>query len=314
MKIHNQISRPAMMYLALLLVLISQTACTDDFIGKITRNAKVETLVPAFQANDGLSVDRFGTVYASSFSNFAGTEVLKVNPKTGVIGVAVDSLVAPTGNVVDKAGNIYVVNNIRRLSADSNQTKADVLKFATDGTRTVLATLPGFPSGIAIDPEGNLFVANYSLPVVHKIGFDGIATVFVQDPKLAGGVGITFDKRNNLFVGNFISGDILKISPSSTVELLATIPTRTENVVIGYITYFAGSIFATAIGENAIYRVSMDGEATLFAGNGIQATVDGSLDEASFNVPNGITADPFRKVLYVTEGGTEGALRVIRFR
>ncbi len=314
MKTHPLIPKTKMTYLALVLLLVSQTSCTDDFIGKVTKNAKVETLVANFQANDGLSVDRFGNVYASDFSNYTGTEVLKVNPKTGAVEVAVDSLVAPTGNVVDKAGNIYVVNNIRRMSPESNLTQADVLKLAKDGTRTVLATLPGFPSGIAIDREGNLFVSNYSFQGVHKISTDGTVTIFARDPKLFGGVGITFDKKNNLFVGSFITGDILKVSSSGSVEVFATIPTVTENVVIGYITYFAGSIFATAIGENAIYRVSMDGEATLFAGNGTKATEDGSLEEASFDNPNGITADPYRKALYITDAGAEGALRVIRFR
>jgi len=275
----------------------------------------VETLVQDFQANDGLSVDRHGTIYASNFANFMGTEVLKVNPNTAVVEVAVNDLRAPTGNVVDKSGNIFVVNNVRRLSAESNELQGDVVKVTEDGTRSVLATLPGFPSGITLDKEGNAYVSNFFFPGVHKITPSGEVTVFAQDNRLFGGVGIVFDNKGTLFVGNFTTGDILKISPDRSVEVLATIPTVQEQVVIGYITYLAGTIFATAPGEHVIYRISMSGEAKIFAGSGIQESVDGKLMEASFDTPNGITADQKRKVLYVTEGGPDGAnLRVIKLK
>ncbi len=290
------------------------SSCTDDFIGKISEKAKVETVVANFPANDGLSIDRQGNVFASNFANFGGTQVVKANPRTGDFEIAVDSLVAPTGNFVDRRGNIFVVNNIRFTAQNDGTTEADVLKVSPDGTRTVVATLPGFPSGITLDRAGNIFVSNFSFPGVHKINTAGEISLFADDARLAGGVGIDFDNRGNLFVGNFATGDIVKILPDGSTELLATIPTVVENVVIGYITYFAGSIFATGVGENVIYRVNMTGEVTPFAGNGAPASVDGSLDEASFLQPNGITADPLRKVVYISELSGQGGLRAIKFK
>lgn len=282
--------------------------------GPILENAKVETLVTNFKASDGLSIDRKGNIYASNFAAFTGTEVLKTNPKTGEVSVAVDGLVAPTGNVVDRQGNIYVVNNIRFVSGASGPTQADVLKVAPDGTREVLATLPGFPAGITLDRYNNAYVSNFSFPGVHKVTPTGAISIYAQDDRLFGGVGIDFDNRGNLFVGNFSSGDILKIASDGNVELLATLPTVEENVVIGYIIYSAGNIFATAIGEHVIYKINMDGKATIFAGNGVQATVDGPLEEASFDTPNGIAVDPFRKRIYVSEGAGDGALRVLKLK
>ncbi|QLG44858.1 NHL repeat-containing protein [Costertonia aggregata] len=282
--------------------------------GPILKKAKVETLVNNFEATDGLSVDRSGNIYASNFSAFTGTTVLKTNPFTGQTSVAVDSLVAPLGNTTDRQGNIYVVNNIRFLSREQGTTQADVLKVAPDGSREVLATLPGFPAGIVLDRNNNAYVSNFDFPAIHKVAPNGDVSILVQDERLRGGVGIDFDKHGNLIVGNFATGDIFLINPNLEIKVLATIPTVVEGFVIGYITYFAGSVFATAISEHVIYKVSMSGEVTVFAGNGTQETVDGSLEGASFNGPNGIAADPIRKRIYISENSGEGALRVIKFQ
>ncbi|QCW99057.1 hypothetical protein FGM00_02595 [Aggregatimonas sangjinii] len=318
MKTSKGVQKNNMVYVMIVTCIFIQYSCSDYYeqlFERKSKNARVETLVQDFQASDGLSVDKNGTIFASNYAGFMGTEVLKVNPRTATVEVAVNDLRAPTGNVVDRFGNIFVVNNVRRLSPDSNELQGDVLKVLKDGTRTVIGTLPGFPSGITLDHKGNVYVSNFYFSGVHKITPDGEVSVFVQDDRLYGGVGIDFDNKGNLFVGNFSTGDILKISPDKSLEVLATIPTVREGFVIGYITYFGESIFATAVGEHVIYRVSMSGEAKIFAGSGIQESVDGKLMEASFDTPNGITADPKRKVLYVTEGGeSAGALRVLKFK
>ncbi|AWX45876.1 hypothetical protein HME9304_02906 [Flagellimonas maritima] len=314
MNVVNRIKKFKFLILVLAAFTGIQFSCTEDFIGPVLKKARVETIVADFPANDGLSVDRSGNVYASNFSGYSGTQIFKVNPRTASVEAAVDSLVAPTGNVIDKNGSIYVANNIRKIAPDSGLLQGDIVRIDSDGTRTVLATLPGFPSGIAIDRKGNIFAANYYFPGVHKITPEGEVSVFVSDQRLLYCVGITFDEKGNLFVGNFNSGEILKINSDASIESLATLPTVVEGLVIGYITYFAGSIFATGIGENVIYRVSMSGEAKIFAGSGEKTTTDGNLMQASFDRPNGITADHLRKVLYITESGDSVSLRAIKFK
>ena len=290
------------------------SSCTDDFIGKISEKAKVETVVPNFLGNDGVSVDRQGKVLTSNFGNFSGTEVLRTNPRTGDFEIAVDSVLAPTGNAVDRNGNIFVVNNIRFTAENDGTTEADVIKVLPDGTRTVLATLPGFPSGLTLDNRGNAYVSNFSFPGVHKVTPEGEATVFAEDVRLGGSVGIDFDNKGNLYVGNFVSGEILKIKRDGAVELLATLPIIVDDFVIGYLTHFAGSLFVTAIGENVIYRVSLSGDISVFTGNGQAGTIDGPLEEASFNSPNGIAVDPIRRVIYISEFGAGGGLRAIKLK
>ncbi len=294
--------------------LLYLSSCTDDFIGKVSEKATVETVVPNFLGNDGVSIDRQGNVLVSNFGNFSGTEVVKAMPRTGNFEVAVDSLVAPTGNAVDKNGNVIVVNNIRFTAANDGSTEADVLKVSPDGTRTVLATLPGFPSGLTLDRRGNAYVSNFELPLVHKVTPNGEVSVYVEDPRIAGSVGLDFDNKGNLYVGNFATGEIIKVATDGTLESLATLPTAVEGFVLGYLTHFAGSLFVTAIGENVIYRVTLSGDLSLFAGNGELGTTDGALEEASFSSPNGIAVDPFRRIIYISEFSAGGGLRAIKLK
>ena len=299
---------------AILLLSIMSCQEIDDFAGNPSVNPRVETLIEGFGANDGLSIDISGRLYASNFAGYGGTEVLKVDPRKATVVDTISDLRAPTGNTIDISGNVYIVHNIRRISADTQETFADVIKVSKTGERTVLATLPGFPSGITLDKRGNVYVSNYILPVIHKITTDGVLSEYVNDPLLAGGVGIDFDSRDNLYVGNFVTGNIVKIDKNVNISIFATIPTVVPNTVIGYISYASEAIFATAIGENVIYKVDMQGNASIFAGNGEKMTADGSLSESSFNRPNGIVADAIRKVIYVSEADPNGSLRVIRLR
>ena len=270
---------------------------------------KVQTVTTNLGANDGLSIDGNGILYASNFNEFMGTQVVKIDPGSETIEEAVGNLRAPTGNVVDSLGNIFVVHNVRRVEPESDDLIGDVIKIDGEGNRTTLATLPGFPSGITLDQEGNLYVSNFAFPGVHKVDMNGEITVYAQDTRLTGGVGIDFGDDGNLFVGNFGTGAILRIDTARSVDVLTTLPTVQQGVVIGYLTVFEGSIYATAAGENVIYKVTFTGEASIFAGSGASSTMDGSLLEASFNTPNGIVGDANNNVLYVTEVG--GALRLI---
>lgn len=278
--------------------------------GSDTENAKVTTIIDDFPANDALSVDRSGKIYGSNFGNFGssggtGTTLVQVQPRQNDFVVLVDNLIGPLGNAVDRAGNIYVNNA-------NNFQSADVLKIAKNGSQEVLATIGGFPSGMAIDNDNNLYISNFITPTVHKVTPGGEVVLIANDARLAGGVGIDFDDMGNLLVANYLNGEIFSVSLDGDVEFIASIPTVVENFVIGYITFYGGFIYATAIGENLIYKASLEGDVSVFAGNGEPVTIDGPLLDASFNAPNGITVDPIRRVLYISEFGGSGSLRAIK--
>lgn len=269
---------------------------------------ETSTLVENFMANDALSVDTNGNIYASNYGVYDasiiqgnGKTALKVSP-SGEVEEYVSNLASPVGNAIDASGNFYVNN-------DNDFTSGDLLKVATDGTQAVIATIGGYPAGILLGTDGNFYISNYSNPTISKVTPNGALTNFSNDSRLTGGVGIAYDDNGNIIVGNLISGDILSIDPNGAVSLIATIPTVVQNSVVGYITFFEGHVYATGISSNIIYKVSLDGTIVDFAGNGTRASIDGELTKASFNGPNGITVDKKKRVLYVTEAS--GRLRVI---
>lgn len=273
-------------------------------------NAEVETVISDFPANDALSTDRRGNVYASNFGAFVGSggtgkSLFKVNPfKKELVEVAND-LTGPLGNVVDNKGNIYVNNG-------NDFVNADILKIAKDGTQSIIATIDGFPSGMAIDQSNNLYISNFVSPTIHKVTSEGEVSVFANDARLAGCVGVDFDNNGNLIAGNYLNGEIFSVNMDGEVEFIGAIPKVVDNFVLGYLTFFKGFIYATAIGENLIYKISLAGDVSVFAGNGEPASIDGPLLDASFNVPNGITVDSNRKTLYISEFGPAGGLRAIK--
>ncbi|WP_299433187.1 hypothetical protein [uncultured Aquimarina sp.] len=294
----------------LLMIAVTYTSCHGD---PINREAEVETVVTDFPGNDAVTVDRRGNVYVSEYGQFVetggtGTRVMKVS-KDGEVSEFITGLKGPLGSAVDNQGNFYV-------NHAGNLVTGEVLKVAPDGSKEILATVDGWPTGLTLDHENNIYVTNFLSPTVHKITQEGTVTVYATDNRLAGGVGIDFDRKGNLIVGNFATADILSIDPEGNVSLVTNIPDIVVNGFgIGYITVAGNSVFATGLGVNKIFRVSLrNGEVNEFAGTGEAATLDGLAEEASFNGPNGITTDRYTKSLYISEFGGIGAVRRIRLR
>ncbi|WP_375560004.1 hypothetical protein ACE193_20140 [Bernardetia sp. OM2101] len=278
---------------------------SEEFILSSPPQIQVTTLVNRINANDGVSVDAEGNIYTSNYGQNAGREVLKITP-SGDVSTFVDGLQGPLGNAMDSQGNFYVAHK-------NTFAEGTITKIAPNGTRTDVAVLSGYIAGIKLDADDNLYVTNYLQGRIDKITPEGAVSVFVSDPLLAGGVGIDFDEDGNIWVGNYINGDILKVTPAGEVTKIATIPTTVNNNVIGYITYLNGFVYATALGENRIYKVSPNGMLEQFAGNGTQQTKDGDLLEAAFAAANGIASDKVNNILYITQATTNKfALRKIQ--
>ena len=311
MKTHTKNFGIKNLFLPLLFIIsISCISCQGD---PILQDLEVETVVVDFAGNDAVTVDKRGNVYVSEYGTFVntggtGTRVMKVS-RDGEVSEFLTGLVGPLGNAIDDQGNFYVNNA-------NNLVTGEVTKVSPDGERTVVAGVDGWPTGLTLDYQNNIYTSNFLTPTVHKITQQGEVTVYASDPRLAGGVGIDFDRKGNLIVGNFATADILSIDTEGNVSLVATIP---DIVVggfgIGYITVVGNSVFATGIGVNKIFRVSLNtGEIEEFAGTGEATTMDGPISEATFNAPNGITADKHGRALYISEFGGTRSLRKIKLR
>ncbi|HEV8487690.1 MAG TPA: NHL repeat-containing protein [Blastocatellia bacterium] len=225
----------------------------------------------SFNTPSGLAIDRRGSVIIADTSN---NRIRRLDVDGNVTTVAGSGesgfkdgpasqsrFDGPIGVAVDDRGNIFV--------ADSYNDR--VRKIATDGTVSTLAGTgsPGFinrpgeaaqfdtPCGVAVDRQGNLFVADTGNDAIRKITPSGEVTTF------AGG-----QQGHNDGWGT---------------EAGFNQPT-------GIAITYDGFLFVTDEGGGRIRRITPEGEVTTFAGTGT-GFGDGAGKYARFNGPCGIAID-----------------------
>jgi len=280
--------------------------------GQAAAATTVNTLHTDFplRVNDGLSIDAKGNIYASNvgdtlnneFTEFSGTGLIKI-AANGISSVLSDEMQGPLGNAVDSMGNVYV----------SNINDQTIKKVTPDGITSVFAQLDVYPSGIVVDSDNTLYVASYNSSVITKISASGEVSLFSDDEQLNGPVGIVFDTTGNLYVANYNDGNIYSLSDTGEATFLANIE-GPEYFKIGYMTYVSGNLYATGIGANKLFKVSLEGQVSLLAGTGEGGLADGVAEVATFACPNGITGAPYGDTLYWNEycGGGENGNGLIR--
>ena len=127
----------------------------------------------------------------------------------------------PGGIVTDGSGNLYISDTgnhrIRKVStAGVINTVAGngTPGYSGDGGLATRAQLI-YPAGLAIDPAGNLYIAD--LNHIRKVAPDGgITTVLTVDTTA---LGLALDKSGNLYVAG--GPKVRKVSPDGTVTVVA---------------------------------------------------------------------------------------------
>ena len=159
------------------------------------------------------------------------------------------------------------------------------------------------PVGIVVDAEGILFVANCGAGTITEVTPDGEAREFAASPLLACPNGLALDAEHNLYVANFQNGDVVKIDVTGAASRLATLPGNGN----GHLVHRDGVLYVVARNAHRIYRVTLEGEVSVFAGSGERGNADGPLLEASFSFPNDLAFSPDGKTLYVNENASTTA-------
>ena len=107
-----------------------------------------------------------------------------------------------------------------KLTQVPKTTKTNVNAVAVSGSGLYARGLVG-PTGIAVGPNGELYVANYTKNNIVRILPNGNQSTITQGGLINGPIGLVRDPRNgNLYVANYISGDVVSITPSGTVNTL----------------------------------------------------------------------------------------------
>lgn len=181
------------------------------------------------------------------------------NPMPLSVGVAIAEEMDPVASpVVDLDGNIYVTFSGQR----GQQTPVSV--FQIDSEYQVRPFVTGIvnATGLALDPEANLYISSRHEGTVYRVTPSGAKSVFAEGMGVA--TGLAFDRDGFLYVGDR-SGTIFKISQTSQVFVFATL----EPSVSAYHLAFndAGTLLVsgpTTSANESIHAIEPNGEISSF--------------------------------------------------
>jgi hypothetical protein len=307
-----------------------------------------------FDYPKGVAVDSAGNLYVADTLNNtirkmtpAGTNWM-VTTIAGQVGVnGINGMVAdgmgtnatfnnPTSIAMDSAGNLYVADTLNNT----------IRKMTPAGTNWVVSTLAGsaqqmigsadgtgtnaqffWPSGVAVDGSGNIYVADTGNNKIRKIRSAGVVSTLAGLPGSQGSVdgtgnnarfsgpsGAAVDSTGNLYVGDVGNNTIREVTSLGEVSTMAG-QDRSQNLYggsadgvgseaqfnqpSGVAVDINGNVFVADTANSEIRMVTQGGVVSTIAGNTawiqlgspIGGSVDGMGTNAQFYFPYGVAVD-----------------------
>ncbi len=262
---------------------------------EVSSEYAVQTVLAGLDAGTGgLAVDSEGNLYHADFGydDHDGNTVFKVSPEGDVSVFATDGdMGSLTGNTFGPDGLLY------QSSYGTNK----VFTIAPDGTVELLTADVRGPTGIVVTDEGRVFVDGCRGNQVYEVFPDGSAAVIASGVGMDCPNGLTIDDAGNLYVVNFGSGFLQRITPGGDTEVIYRFPSGNAHVV-----HVDGYLYVTARTDARVYRYEIaTGEVVVAVGTGQEGFDDGPGDEATIARPNAIAVGP-DGALYINHGGGDG--------
>jgi sugar lactone lactonase YvrE len=289
-----------------------------------------------FALPDDVAVDRTGNLYVADTDNHTVRKITPDGTVTTLAGLAgvsgtTDGLGSaarfywPAGIAVDSYGNVYVADTY-------NQT---IRKITPGGLVTTLAGIAGsngnidgigtaaafnYPSGVAVDGAGNLYVSEIYNFDVCKITPAGAVTTLAGMAGAGGNSdgmgsaarfsnpnGVAVDAWGNIYVADTDNNRVCEITPGGTVSTLRTAD--------GAVAYFhrpqklgldaAGNVYVSDSSSHRLLKLTAAGDLATFA----TLPTDLPLDPASGPYAVGVAVDALGNV-YIADTGNSAIRRV----
>ena len=214
----------------------------------------------------------------------------------------------PAGMASDANGNIYVCdvfnNRIRKIAPDGTVTTIAGTGVAGNSDGPALSAQFYAPQGLAVDAQGNIFVADYGNSLIREIvaatntvktyagnGYVGyVDGDALKTAEFNGPSGVAVDANGNLFVTDRNNNMIRKITSAGVVSTIAGTKTPgyvngTVNTTGGYASFRNpsalvldkdGNIYVADLGNSAIRMITPAAVVTTIAGGPGQTSLVGS--------------------------------------
>jgi sugar lactone lactonase YvrE len=231
----------------------------------------------------------------------------------------------PWGVAIDKTGNVYIADDhnyrIRKVSP------AGVIStFAGNGTAgfsgdngPASAAELSYPTGVAIDTLGNLYIADENNNRIRKVDATGKITTYAgtgvvgfggdggpaTNAKFNTPAGVAVDKLGNLYVADFYNYRVRKITTAGVISTVAGDgsygfggdggPATNAKIgsILGVGVDLSGNIYIPDQSNGRIRKVDVSGVITTFAGGATQGYSGdwGLATDAELSYPYGVCAD-----------------------
>jgi hypothetical protein len=248
----------------------------------------------------------------------------------------------PYGVAVDAAGTVYVAdqNNhtIRKITpAGVVSTLAGTAGPYGSADGTGAAARFNYPTGVAVDAAGVVYVADESNNTIRKITPAGVVSTLAGTSGIGGGsadgtgaaarfdtpIGVAVDASGTVYVGERNNHTIRKITPAGVVSTLAgtsgigggsadgTGAAARFNAPIGVAVDASGTVYVADLGNSTIRKITAAGVVSTLAGTaGLDGSANGTGAAARFSYPTGVAVDVAGTV-YVADQSNQ-TIRVIK--
>ena len=228
----------------------------------------------------------FSYLFTASVTTLAGST--SPGSKNG-IGTAA-SFADPYAIAVDATGNVYVVDMgnqlIRKITPAGVVTTLAGSGSVGSANGAGTAASFNYPTGIAVDASGNVYVADNRNLLIRKITPAGVVSTFAGGGtpySFVNPSGLTIDPNGNLYVTD--GQAIREITPSGVVTTLGAAFDEPLDLA-----FQNNTIYVSDADKDNIYAI-VSGHSNLIAGSGTAGLVNGSTTAASFSFPSGLAVD-----------------------